>query len=277
MNEDQVVHALLTPVRRFPTKAVARATEDRTLGVAAARRVLRTMLEEIAAGAAPRPVEGTLFFDAAVSFGAIHACWILAYHGATEAIEELDLVVHLSDRELDALFGDVVHETLPPALDGAADEATLWRWAGERLGPEAEAAVHDGLIRRLARGEMAREQVLDTFARALERWRQDRGAEAEVGLALAALSYLSVCLADEATPLRALLDADGQGPAGAFSVRDLEALPADVNALAARLATVDAARRDPRTVEEMEVYGWIEPPKPAPLKRRKKSKRKKRR
>lgn len=277
MNEDQVVHALLTPVRRFPAKAVARATEDRALGVSAARRVLRAMLEEVAAGARPRPVEGTPFFDAAVSFGAIHACWILAYHGATEAIDELEAIVRCSDEELDALFGDVAHETLPAALDGVADEATLWRWASEPLGPEAEAAVHDALIRRLARGEVAREAAVATFDRALRRWRQAEEPRAEVGLALAALAYLSVCLADEAEPLRALLDAEGVGPSGAFTARDLDDLPADTAALAGRLATVDTSRRDPRTVEAMEVYGWLPPPKPAASKRRKKPKRKKRR
>ena len=281
MNESQVIHALLTPVRRFPTKAVARATENRELGVAAARHVLRAMLDEVEAGAQPRLVEGTLYFDPAISFGAIHGCWLLAYHGAREALVEFERVVHLSGPQLDALLGDVSHETLPAALDGVADDETLLRWAGEPLAPEAEAAVHDALVRRLARGELERPLLLDVFSRALERWRADAGPDAAEGLALAALAYLGVCLAGEAQPLRALLDVDGVGANGALTAADLARLPRDEAELGGRLAAVETSRRDPRSVEAMQVYGWVESPGPThkkmKSKKSKKSKRKKRR
>ncbi|MEM9069424.1 MAG: hypothetical protein AAGE52_13000 [Myxococcota bacterium] len=275
MDEDQVLFALQTPVRRFPGKAIEVAAADPSIGIAVARRVLQGQLESIRAGAQARPIEGTAYFDPADHFGAVHATFLVAFHRAQEAMEELNAIVHLSDRQMDALYGDTTHVTLPDAIDFVPDDETILRWCEERLAPDAEAVVHDAVLRRVGRGTFAREDALALFHRALRRWVDDTSKDAASGRQLTSLAYAGICRPDEVEPLRRLLESDGVDPDGTLTAEVVDAIGQSEPDL--------SVPRDepihPREVERMGIYAWQAIPKVAKKKKpqRKKPKRKKKR
>jgi len=256
----------MTPARRFPDKAIAVATEDRSLGVDVARAALRLSLEEVEAGAQPRVFgDEDQFFDPATSFGAVHACYLLAWHRGTEAADELAQVVALSDRKIEALLGDMHPIHFLPCLDHAGQDALL-EWAKSDMDEIAESGVHDAILRRALRGELDRDAALSVFEAAIAKHRD--GVRRR--LQQAALAFAGLCTVDESGPVRALYD-EGLVDDGLMNEEELSTLP-----LGAGDDDLGAEPVDPRKVgERKDLYAWEDPPPPKKKPKRKKPKKRK--
>ncbi len=173
----------------FAHDAVARAVDDRELGCAAARMLLRKGLDARARGE-----------DDGLGFGPVYALYIVGYHRDVAARELLVEAARLSEAELDALIGDSVTEALGPALRAVSGNETghlfeLVRDAS--VAPYARWAACDALLLAAADGVIAREALLDALLELLEH--EVRGAEAEGSAAEAVhevLTFLSWAVGD---------------------------------------------------------------------------------
>ncbi|HJK90896.1 MAG TPA: hypothetical protein RMH85_24145 [Polyangiaceae bacterium LLY-WYZ-15_(1-7)] len=294
MNQDEIVHALETPVPRFPTKAVALATEDRDLAVGAARAVLVHSVEIAEAGALPRPQEGDLGgIDPAESFGAIHACFLVRWHDATEAEPELARIAQLSETQLEAVFGDYMHECLPHAFV-ALPPATLSGWLDDAKSPSVKSALATALAIHALQGRHDRHALRERLRAELDATRErfaslEGQAHEQALLELGYLAYplLAVSLRDEVDELRALYDAGPLAEAlqGILHASDFERLPTEEADLGEWAELTPLAKTDPRAVATHLVYGWLPPKKKADapasksgkLKKKKPKKKKKKR
>ncbi len=135
MNLDELVFAWSTPARRFPAKAIDLCTQSPELGRAVARAVLLPLLEDAKAGAEPRFLpkqedqedDAPEYYDPATSHGAVHACFVLGWHGDTEDQDLADAVLSLDEAQLAALLGDCAPIVLPQLLRVLPDDALLAR------------------------------------------------------------------------------------------------------------------------------------------------------
>lgn len=274
MNLDELVFAWSTPARRFPAKAIDLCTQSPELGRAVARAVLLPLLEDAKAGAEPRFLpkqedqedDAPEYYDPATSHGAVHACFVLGWHGDTEDQDLADAVLSLDEAQLAALLGDCAPIVLPQLLRVLPDDALLGR---SDVAFPVEAALQDEVLRRAYEGPLSLDGAREELKRYLK---AAEGAEDQHRYNLALLGLLAVC--DQSH--RAELEGYYNAPLGDGTLRD-----ADFDALAK--STDDIAKDipqhlqllDPREVEHVADFGWEKPAKVAKKKPRKKVKKKK--